>query len=93
MIRNDYEQKLLAVKAVFDLQCGETADERARGDVYKADLQRHKDALERVGEKVSEFEGHSFDCESNEVMDDLEAMFDSDGDYIWPIGEKSDESM
>ena len=53
-------------------------------DELKADLQRHKDALGRVGEKVSEFEGHSFDCESNEVMDDLEAMFDSDG-YIWPI--------
>jgi len=58
-------------------------------DSVKADLQRHKDALGRVGEKVSEFEGHSFDCESNEVMDDLEAMFDSDG-YIWPIEGKDD---
>jgi len=58
-------------------------------DAIAADLQRHKDAIGRVGEKVSEFEGHSFDCESNEVMDDLEAMFDSDG-YIWPIEGKDD---
>ena len=48
----------------------------------QADLQRHKEALGRVGEVISNTD--------LPWIIELESMFTPTGDYIWPIGGKED---
>jgi len=47
------------------------------------DLQRHKDALGRIGEQVVDMK--SYGPPYALAGDNIANMFDSDGNYIWPI--------
>ena len=53
-------------------------------DAIAADLQRHKDALGRVGEVISNTD--------LPWIIELESMFTPTGDYIWPIETGDDDA-
>jgi len=61
---------------------GAVKELEAERDRLKADLQRHKDALARVGGLIKQARKHDHSCVSTVWR--IADMFDSDG-YIWPI--------
>ena len=52
-------------------------------DAIAADLQRHKDALGRVGEQVVDMKAYGPPYAL--AGDNIANMFDNEGCYIWPI--------
>ena len=59
-------------------------------DALEADLQRHKDAIGRIGKSMGRAYGISMNIAA---LIETRAMFTGSGDYIWPIENDFDTAI